>query len=330
MTTIRVADDDTDVRVLLGCSAPMRELAGQVESMARSDATILLVGETGVGKSRIARMLHALSSRAMRPFREVECALRPEALLEMTLFGADQHAGMPAVPGVLEPARGGTVYLEEIADLPVVLQPQLLRVLDSPSSTALDATTADVRVIASSGRDLATEVTEDRFNEALYYRLGVTPLHLSPLRARAPEDLRETTLALLAELRRGLPDAPREITARAADLLARYHWPGNIRELRNVLERALLHAGGAIAVDVQHLPPEVLDASDGVAHAHISRTLAEVERTHIERTLRAHAANRTRAARELGISRATLIKKIREYGLATRHAGDLTGTQESA
>jgi DNA-binding NtrC family response regulator len=314
---------ESDIRPLLGSSASMRELAHQVEAVAAGDQTVLLVGEAGVGKSRVARVMHALSARAPRPFQSVQCGFRPERALEEELFG---NEGTP--DGSFQSAAGGTVYLEEIADLPGSLQPTLLTLLDAG---VLRDRAVDVRLIASSEKDLATEVTEQRFNEALYYRLGVTPLHLPPLRARSPEDLRSIATALHGELRRGLPDAPREMSDRSMDVITRYHWPANIRELRNVLERALLQARGAARVDLVHLPAEILEASADIAHTHVSRTLADVERTHIERTLRAHGANRTRAARDLGISRATLIKKIREYGLADRHPGGRSaGTEESA
>jgi transcriptional regulator with PAS, ATPase and Fis domain len=176
----------------------------------------------------------------------------------------------------------------------------------------------DVRLIVATARDLATEVTEGRFREDLYYRLGVMPLYLPPLRARSREDMRESVHALVAELRRGLPDAPHEVSVDALELIGAYPWPGNVRELRNVLERALLLARRAPAVLPAHLPAEVRGAGDDPPTPHVSRTLAEVERAHIDRTLRALAANRTRAARELGISRATLIKKIRDYALGER------------
>lgn len=296
----------TDVRLLLGSSPPMLELADQLNAFAAADHAILLVGETGVGKSRAALAIHARSARSQAAFLELDCGQRPAGVL------AQEVEGRLA-------STGATVYFEEIAELPASVQLSLLNGLD-----AADA----ARVIASSERDLATEVTEARFNEALYYRLGAHALHLPPLRARAPEDIRESALALMAELRRGLPGSPREIAERAMVVITRYHWPGNIRELRNVLERGLLLARGAPSVDVMHLPAGVLEASEGVAHAHVSRTLAEVERTHIERTLRAHAANRTRAARDLGISRATLIKKIRDYHVADHHDGK-ADTQEN-
>ena len=306
--------------VLLGSSPPMRELAQQIELLARSERTVALtVGEAGVGKGRVARAIHALSPRGGRLFHEVNCAMRTEEDLDVELFGVERGVRGP-VPGLFEGAAGGTLFLDEIAALPESLQPTLLRALESRRvrrSGGAREVAVDVRVIAATARDLATEVTEKRFNEDLYYRLGVMPLYLPPLRARSPEDLRETVGALLAELRPGIPEAPGEVSGEALALIGSYPWPGNVRELRNVLERALLLARGGAAVLPQHLPSE-LRGGDDLLLPHVSRTLAEVERVHIDRTLRAHGANRTRAARELGISRATLIKKIREYGLGER------------
>ncbi|MBA3671239.1 MAG: sigma-54-dependent Fis family transcriptional regulator [Gemmatimonadaceae bacterium] len=307
--------------MLLGSSPPMRELTQQVELLARSERTVaLLVGEPGVGKARTARAIHALSPRCTRPFHELDCALRPEELLESELFGTERAVDGP-LPGLFEAADGGTLFLDEIAALPASLQPTLLGVLESGRVRRAAGTrelSVDVRLIAATVRDLATEVTENRFREDLYYRLGVMPLHLPPLRARAPEDVCETVAALHAELALELADAPREITEEALETIGRYPWPGNVRELRNVLERALLMARGESSIDVKHLAAEVRGITVDDAKSHVSRSLAEVERIHIERTLIAHDANRTRAARELGISRATLIKKIREYGLGER------------
>ena len=314
----RLGRSATDV--LLGSSPPMRELAQQIELLARSERTVaLIVGEAGVGKGRVARAIHALSARGGRPFHEVDCSRRPEEALDVELFGVERGAAS-AVPGVFEVAEGGTLLLDEIAALPESLQPTLLRALESRRVRRSGGTrevVVDVRVIAATARDLATEVTEKRFSEDLYYRLGVMPLYLPPLRARSREDLRETVSALLAELRPGIPDAPHDVSAEALELIGTYPWPGNVRELRNVLERALLLSRGGSTVLPRHLPPEVRGGDDMLL-PHVSRTLAEVERAHIDRTLRAHGANRTRAARELGISRATLIKKIREYELGER------------
>jgi two-component system, NtrC family, response regulator AtoC len=307
--------------ILLGSSPPMRELAQQIELIARSERTVaLLVGEAGVGKRRVAQAIHALSARGGHAFHEVDCTTRPVEALDLELFGAERTAAGP-VPGLFEAADAGTLFLAEVAELPATLQPKLLAALESRRvrrSAGTREVAVDVRVIAATARDLANEVTEERFREDLYYRLGVMPVYLPPLRARSPEDLRETVRALVAELRRGMPGAPSEVSADALELIGAYPWPGNVRELRNVLERALLLARGADAVRPQHLAAEVRGAGEDLLAPHVSRTLSEVERAHIERTLRAHGANRTRAARELGISRATLIKKIREYELGER------------
>jgi transcriptional regulator with PAS, ATPase and Fis domain len=171
----------------------------------------------------------------------------------------------------------------------------------------------DVRVTVTSSRDLVEEVQAGRFREDLYYRLSVLPVVLPPLRARAREDLVSLIDRIGGELRRQLPHAPAEISDGALDQLLRHSWPGNIRELRNVLERAMIVGRGARQISVEHLPPDVRRSGSTGAASHVPRTLHDVERAHIERTLRAHNENRTRAARELGISRATLINKIKEY-----------------
>ncbi|HET9797164.1 MAG TPA: sigma-54 dependent transcriptional regulator [Gemmatimonadaceae bacterium] len=307
--------------MLLGSSPPMRELAQQIELLARSERTVaLIVGESGVGKGRVARAIHALGPRGGRSFHEIDCSMRPVEELDLELFGVERSVGGP-VPGLFEAADGGTLFLDEIAELPAPMQPTLLRAVESRRVRRSGGTRevlVDVRLIAATARDLATEVTEERFREDLYYRLGVMPLYLPPLRARSREDMRETVRALLAELRRGMPNAPHEVSADALELIGSYPWPGNVRELRNVLERALLLARGRSEILPQHLPAEARGLGDELLAPHVSRTLAEVERAHIDRTLRAHGANRTRAARELGISRATLIKKIREYELGER------------
>jgi DNA-binding NtrC family response regulator len=307
--------------MLLGPSAPMRELAQQIEVLAHSErAVALLVGEGGVGKGRVARAIHALSPRGTRPFHEVSCAMRPAEALDAELFGVERPGEGP-LPGLFEAADGGTLFLTDIAELPGSLQPTLLRVLETRKVRRTGGSrevAVDVRLIVATVRDLATEVTEGRFGEDLYYRLGVMPLHLPPLRARSPEDLRETVAALVTELRRGLQSAPYGVSDEALEVIGNYPWPGNVRELRNVLERALILARGEELVGVTHLAAEVRGIGDDAALPHVSRSLADVERAHIERTLRAHGDNRTRAARELGISRATLIKKIREYELGER------------
>ncbi len=310
--------------VVFGSTPGMRELQAQVALLAGSDRTTALVlGESGSGKGRVAELLHSQSPRAAKPFVEINCAtLRPESL-DSELFGVEGSAatGGRSTLGAFEIADGGTLFLDEISDLDPVLQPKLVRVLEGKGFRRVGGTlevTPNVRVIAASSKDLAAEVAAGRFREDLFYRLSVMPIRLPPLRERSREDLVELVASVQDSLGAAAPGAPTSLTEGALDAILRYPWPGNVRELRNVLERAMLVARGAPAVEVTHLPREVQGASGGGVAHHEPRSLADVERAHIDRTLRAHAHNRTHAARELGISRATLIKKIREYDLAEK------------
>ena len=310
---------------LLGPSPAMRELAHQIELLATAErTTVLLIGETGTGKGRVAEAIHASSPRASRPFVELSCAGLSASALEAELFGHDggSAAGTNARKlGLFEVADGGTVFLDEIGALDAAIQPKLLKVMEGKSFRRLAGTqdiTADVRVIAATNRDLASEVVEERFREDLYYRLSVMPVHLPPLRARARDDMLDLIARSLEELHVQLPEAPVELSEGALEQLLRYSWPGNVRELRNVLERAMIVGRGARKIGTEHLPPEVRNATGAGVERHVPKSLEEVERAHIERTLRAHNDNRTRAAKELGISRATLINKIRGYGLERR------------
>ena len=307
---------------LLGSSAPMRELGQQIELLARSErTTVLITGESGTGKGYVAETIHRASSRGERPLVEVNCAALSGTTLDGELFGQElavNNGGEALKPGLFDIATGSSLFLDEIGDLDPMLQPKLLRVLEGKSFRRLGGTreiTVDVRLIAATGKDLVSEVTSGSFREDLYYRLSVMPINLPPLRARSREDLLELIAHLVEELRPHLADAPTELEDEALERLLKYAWPGNIREMRNVLERAMIMARGMERVARDHLPAEVRDASGAGVEHHVPRTLSEVERIHIDRTLRAHNANRTRAARELGISRATLIKKIKEYGL---------------
>jgi transcriptional regulator with PAS, ATPase and Fis domain len=290
----------------------MRELVRQVEAMAQAHAPVLIVGENGTGKGRIARHIHALSPRAGNPFASINCVTGSATELEVDLFGdADGNAG------ILQSVSGGTVFLDEISDLPDGLQARLLAVVGIEAD--LDVAAAEpVRVIAASSKDLVGEVTAGRFREDLYYRLSVTPLYLPPLRARSREDLIELIDATFNMLSANMANAPRTLAEEVTDCLIAYPWPGNIRELRNALERAIMVARGQSVLQRAHLPAELHDLHGSDA-LHTPRTLMDVERAHIHRALRAHKLNRTHAARELGISRATLIKKIKEYGLVHRN-----------
>jgi DNA-binding NtrC family response regulator len=307
---------------LLGVSPAMRDIGEQIALLARSDkTTALLLGESGTGKGRVAELIHSLSPRSSKPFVEVNCASLTATSLDSELFGHERGAlgeSRDKKIGLVEVADGGSLFLDEIADLDATLQPKLLRVLEGKSFRRVGGTEevkAHVRLIAATSKDLVNEVTANNFREDLYYRLSVMPITLPPLRARTREDLVELIAAMLDELGPQLGDAPGKVSDAALERLLRYAWPGNIRELRNVLERAMIMGRGAPEITPSHLPAEVRDASGAAVEHYVPKSLEEVERVHMERTLRAHSGNRTRAAKELGISRATLIKKIKDYNL---------------
>ena len=296
---------------LVGTSPAMRDLAQQVEALLDADTSVLVTGEVGTGKAGVAAYIHARGPRATRPFVAVRCAA-----------GAPLIGGGPTDAGQdLTWAAGGALFLDEVAALDARAQDTLaaaLRSLRAPAGGAGGAGDAcprdGVRLMASTARDLVTEVTDGRFREDLYYHLSAMPVQLPPLRARTADDLAALAARVMEELAVEIPDAPASADGDAIAWLVQYPWPGNVRELRSVLERALLVARGAAAVTSVHLPPDLRPGAS-TSERHLPRTLEQVQRTHIERTLRVHQHNRTRAARELGISRATLIKKIKEYGL---------------
>jgi transcriptional regulator with PAS, ATPase and Fis domain len=309
----------------------MRELGRHVEALAGTEGTVLLTGETGTGKGWVAQMLHSLSARAAAPFIEINCAGLSATFLESELFGHERGAFTDAKarkPGLLEVAQPGTVFLDEVGDLSPALQPKLLKVLETKRFRRLGGTreiAADVRIITATNRDLEGAVRAGTFREDLYYRLAVLPLRLPPLRERAREDLAELALGILSELRRQTGRGPSRLSPAALSRMEAYRWPGNIRELRNVLERVVLRAGQAEEVLVGHLPREIAPSARVSSGPAADHTLADVERAHIERILAHHNGNRSRTAKALGISRATLYEKMARYGL--EHAGRPAGAK---
>jgi two-component system response regulator AtoC len=311
---------------VLGVSGPMRDLARQVVLLAESDrTTVLLTGESGTGKGWVARLIHRLSPRGTAPFVDVNCAGLSATFLDSELFGHEKGAFTDAKEmkqGLFEIADRGSLFLDEIAELASELQPKVLKALEDKSFRRLGGTReiqVDVRLIAATNRDIGEAVRSGRFREDLYYRLNVIPLHLPPLRERAREDRFALLRRLFADLRAELRESPGEISTEALERLLDYAWPGNIREMRNVLERALIVSRGAAQLGPEHLPAELSRRQAGgtggdTEHAPPA-SLEDVEREHIERTLRRHGGNRTRAAEELGISRATLINKIKAFAL---------------
>jgi two-component system response regulator HydG len=321
---LRARDQLTDGLETIGQSPAMRELARQVGLLASSEhSTVLLTGESGTGKGWIARIIHQLSARKAGPFVEVNCGGLTATFLDSELFGHEKGAFTDAKErrqGLFELADGGTIFLDEIGELALELQPKLLKVLETKTFRRLGGTTelrVNVRLIAATNRDLTAEVKAGRFREDLFYRLSVLPLHLPPLRERSREDRLALLTRILGGLHAELAGRPSSCSSEALDRLLTAPWPGNVREMRNVLERAMILAQGSEVIGVEHLPADLRKGSGAGAadRRHVPQALAEVERHHIERTLRAHGGNRTRAAQELGISRATLINKIKAYAL---------------
>jgi DNA-binding NtrC family response regulator len=314
---------------LTGQSAAMRRVITQLERVAASDATVLLLGETGTGKEVAAESLHQESPRARGPFVVVDCGAIPAHLLESELFGHERGAFTGAVrarDGAFQAASGGTIFLDEIGELPRDLQPKLLRALSRRAVKPVGTEAyveVDVRVIAATHRDLRREVDADRFRGDLYYRLAVVEVRLPPLRDRLG-DLPLLVEAMLRESRASPAETSRLLSPAVLDRLAHQSWPGNIRELRNVIDRAL--AMGPWEPDAELAPdiaPE-LGATPAVGPAvDLSRPFkqardewtARFERAYLAALLEHHAGSIRPAARAAGIDRGHLYRLLARHGL---------------
>ena len=308
--------------LMVGDSPPMRKVKDLIARVAPTTSTVLLLGETGTGKELAARMVHASSGRAERPFIPVNCAALPESLMESELFGHEAGAFTGAAAkklGRFELASGGTIFLDEIAEAPPEIQVKLLRVLEDREIMPLGGVrvvATDVRVIAASNRDLAAEMKAGRFRDDLFYRLNVFPVTLPPLRERRG-DIPILVEHFVRELAGELKMAPPAVAPEAMAALARHDFPGNVRELQNVLERAcLLCLGpeGPTRIGLEHLPGELV--SPPAPPAAGESALAQAERAAVLDALHASDWNQTRAAKALGISRDNLRYRIKKYGLS--------------
>jgi DNA-binding NtrC family response regulator len=299
----------------------MRALLRQARRYAAVDATVLITGETGVGKDALARFLHASGPRRREPFVAVDCPALPDTLVEAELFGHERGAFTDATmarPGRFEMAGRGTIYLDAVTRLNPSAQGALLRVVEERRVTRLGGTTAlDVRarIIASADAGVEDAVREGTLRAELFHRLSVLPVKIPPLRERVDE-IMPLALMFADEAAARLNRAAPVIAADAEDALLRYHWPGNVRELQHVVERVLL-AGVGDAITVSDLPLDVLEANEAyLAPAAAKRpTLEDVERRYIELTLQFARGNQTRAAAILGISRKALWEKRKRFGM---------------
>ncbi|OGP84542.1 MAG: two-component system response regulator [Deltaproteobacteria bacterium RBG_16_58_17] len=317
--------DRFDFTRIIGRSPKMKSLLDTLAMVAPSDATVLIMGESGTGKEVVANAIHHNSPRAGQPFIKVSCASLPETLLESELFGHKKGAFTGAVyrrEGRFQLAHRGTIFLDEVGEMSRATQMKLLRALQEKEFEPVGSAQTikvDIRVIAATNKDLEKDVKDGRFREDLYYRLNVVPIVLPPLRERK-EDISPLTdhfLALYGEKNR---KSLKGLSGKALDLLVRYDWPGNIRELENCIERAVIMAREEVIVPAD-FPPQIqmLSREEGTNGFNIPSgiSLEEMERALIVKTLAETDGNRTRASEILGINRRTLQNKLKQYGLNT-------------
>jgi transcriptional regulator with PAS, ATPase and Fis domain len=300
-------------------SAAMRQVVDLARRVAKVDSTVLITGESGSGKERIARLVHDESARAAGPFIAVNCGAIAETLLESELFGHARGAFTGAThdrPGLFEAANGGTLLLDEVGEVSPGMQVKLLRTLQEREVRRVGENRSrkvDVRVLAATNRDLAHGVVGGAFRQDLYYRLKVVELHVPALRVRR-EDIMPLGRVLLADAALRMKRKIAGLAPNAADQLLRYEWPGNVRELENAMERAVALARGN-RVELEDLPEEVRQAiPKPVAAVGSVRPLEEIEKEYILATLELNGGNQTRTAEQLKIGSATLYRKLKSYG----------------
>jgi two-component system nitrogen regulation response regulator NtrX len=342
--TKRLSDENRHLKatisrrlVLVGESPPMARLKADIATAAASHSRVLIAGENGTGKEVVARLIHAKSPRADRPFVEVNCAAIPETLIESELFGHERGAftGATAMKrGKFEEADGGTLFLDEIADMSLATQAKVLRVLQEQRFARVGGTRTievDVRVISASNKDLRDAIAHGAFREDLFYRLNVIPLRVPPLRERR-DDIPALVDHFLREIASDQGLKPKTIHPQALDAMLHYRWPGNVRELRNAIERLLIMAAGPV-IGPEDLAPALGGAGrpEGEATASLAPDAAlplkdaraAFERDFIGRSLKAHDFNVSKTADALGLERSHLHRKIKMLGIEVR--SDLSG-----
>jgi two-component system nitrogen regulation response regulator NtrX len=319
--------------VMIGDSVPMQALRQQIAFAAPTNGRVLICGENGTGKELVAHLLHLHSHRKDQPFIEMNCAAIPEELIESELFGHVKGSFTGATDdkeGKFSQADGGTLFLDEVGDMSSKTQAKVLRVLEEQRFTPVGGNASmrvDVRVIASTNKDLEKEIEAGSFREDLYYRLNVIPFQLPPLRERK-EDIQELTRYFLEDYAAKYARKPPTFTRKALEILENYFWPGNVRELRNIMERFIIMTPQQ-RLDIYDLPEEILQRTilavpepDGAASLQDARE--KFERSFILQKLVEHKGNVTRAAQMLQIERSNLYRKMRQLGIpySGRENGD--------
>ncbi len=305
---------------IIGKSSQMQKIMQMIEQVAATRASVLITGESGVGKELVADAIHILSNRKENPYIKVHCAALAESLLESELFGHEKGAFTGAVSmkrGRFELAHTGTIFLDEIGEINQQVQIKILRVLQDKKFERVGGEKTqevDVRVVSATNRDLKSEIEEGRFREDLFYRLNVVNIHVPPLRERK-EDIPLLISAFLQEFSEENQKNIEGVDPRARLALYNYHWPGNIRELRNCIESSVVMTKGNI-ITYDDLPPTVTSGSDAdYVKIEVGSTLEDAEREMIRATLHRENGNKSRTADVLGIGRKTLHRKIQEYKL---------------
>ncbi len=307
----------------IGDSKPAREVLTRIQKVAGLDSTVLITGESGVGKGLLARLIHLSSRRHQGPFVTVSCTALPRELVEAELFGHEKGSFTGAHerrPGRVEMAEGGTLFLDEVGDMPIDLQPKLLNFLQDRTFLRIGGsreTPVDVRIIAATHQDLRALCSEKKFRDDLFFRLDVLPIHCPPLRERR-DDIPLLIEYLLGRIAKNRRQPQVRLAEEAIQALTSYRWPGNVRELENVLERSTAFMEGP-ELSPRDLPPEFV-SSDGDTSLNLGSlagsTLAEIEKAALLQTLRLSKGNKARAARYLGISEKSIYNKMKRLGLS--------------
>jgi len=313
-------DKEMISETIVGRSDEMAKLALLIKKVAATDSTVLITGETGVGKELVAQMIHRLSKRADKPFVTVDCGVLVESLFESEMFGHTQGSftgAMETTQGKFELANGGTIFLDEVANISINMQARLLRVIEEREISkvgGLEKIKVDVRIIAATNRNLLKEINEGRFREDLFYRLNVVPISIPPLRERR-QDISVLAKHFLQKFDQQKKKAVTSISTETMRSLEMYDWPGNVRELRNTIER------GTVTCEGEVIELDDLSFNKSTIQGNVNSSgggcLEEMEREKISKVLKQFNGHKTKAAEYLGINRKTLREKIRKYKIKT-------------